>query len=111
MKQLKSSFLAILILISQPTHLLPSSSTCIDLVFTDQSNLVVDSGVHSSFHKNFHHQITFCKLNLQIEYPPPYKRLVWDYKKADTNSIRKTLKQVNREFLFKKKILMNKFLS
>ena len=33
----------------------------------------------------------------------PYEHLVWDYKKADTNSIRKALKQVNWEFLFKKK--------
>ena len=42
-------------LISQPNHLLPTSPTCIDLVFTDQSNLVVDSGAHLSLHKNCHH--------------------------------------------------------
>ena len=68
-------------LISQPTHLLPTSSTCIDLIFTDQPNLVVNSGAHPSLHKNCHHQITFCKLNLKIEYPPSYERFVWDYKK------------------------------
>ena len=64
-------------LISQPTHLLPTS-TSIDLIFTDQPNLVVNSDTHSSLHKNCHHQITFCKLNLKIEYLPPYERLVWD---------------------------------
>ena len=48
-------------LISQPTHLLPTSSACVDLIFTDQPNLVVNSGVHPSLHKNCHHQITFCK--------------------------------------------------
>ena len=32
---------------SEPTHLLPVSTSCIDLIFTDQSNLVVDSGTHS----------------------------------------------------------------
>ena len=85
-------------LMSQPTHLLPTSSTCIDLIFTDQPNLVVNSGAHTSLHKNCHHQIMFCKLNLKIEYPPPYERLVWDYKKVDTNSLRKALKQVNWEF-------------
>ena len=63
-------------LISQPTHLLPTSSTCIDLIFTDQPNLVVNSGAHPSLHKNCHHQITFCKLNLKIVYPPPYEGLV-----------------------------------
>ena len=65
-------------LISQPTHLLPQSSSCIDLIFTDQPNLIVDSGVHPSLHSNCHHQITHCKLNLNIEYPPSYERLVWD---------------------------------
>ena len=28
-------------LISEPTHVLPTSTSCIDLIFTDQSNLVV----------------------------------------------------------------------
>ena len=34
---------------------------------------------------------------------PPYEHFVWDYKKADTNSIREALKQVNWEFLFQDK--------
>ena len=37
-------------LISDPTHLLPNSSSCIDLIFTDQSNLAVNSGIHPSLH-------------------------------------------------------------
>ena len=82
-------------LISDPTHILPKSSTCIDLIFTDQPNLVVDSGVHPSLHTNCHHQITFCKFNLIVEYPPPYQRLVWDYKRANFNSIKQGLYQVN----------------
>ena len=43
-------------LISQPTNLLPTS-TCIGLIFTDQPNLVVNSGAHSSLHKNPHKKI------------------------------------------------------
>ena len=70
-------------LISEPTHLLPTSTSCIDLIFTDQSNLVVDSGTHSSLNPKCHHQITYCKLNLNIKYPPPYERLVWDYKREN----------------------------
>ena len=35
-------------LISQPTHLLPQTSSCNDLIFTEQPNLIVDSGVHPS---------------------------------------------------------------
>ena len=61
-------------LIFQPTDLLPTSSTCIDLIFTDQPNLVVNSSAHPSLCKNCHHQI-FYKLNLKIEYPPPYEPL------------------------------------
>ena len=34
---------------------------------------------------------------------PPYQRLVWDYKKADPNSIRKALDLVNWERLFDQK--------
>ena len=63
-------------LISDPTHILPASSSCIDLIFTDQPNLVVDSGVHPSNHINCHHQITYCNINLMIVYPPPYEHLV-----------------------------------
>ena len=31
-------------LISDPTHIIPASFSCIELIFTDQPNLVVDSG-------------------------------------------------------------------
>ena len=34
-----------------------------------------------------------------IEYPTPYERLVWDYKKANIDSIQKALKQINWRFL------------
>ena len=37
---------------------------------------------------------------IMIEYPPPYQRLVWDYKKANIDSIQKALKQINWKFLF-----------
>ena len=35
---------------------LANSSPCIGLIFINQSNLVVDCGVHPSLHANFHHQ-------------------------------------------------------
>ena len=57
-------------LISDPTQILPNSSTCIDLIFTDQPDLDVDSGVHPSLHTNCHHQITFYKFNLINIYLP-----------------------------------------
>ena len=41
-------------IINEPTHILPSSASCIDLIFTNQPNLVINSGVHPSLHQNFH---------------------------------------------------------
>ena len=87
-------------LISQPTHILPNSSSCIDLIFTDQLNLVTDCRIHPSLHPNCHHQIIYCKLNLKIVYPPPYRRLVWDFKRASIDSIRKSIKTVDWHFTF-----------
>ena len=72
-------------------------------IFTDQPNLSVNSGVHASLHPNCHHQIVHTSFNLNISYPPPYQRLIWDYKKADFEKIRKALDLVNWERLFSKK--------
>ena len=82
-------------LIRHPTHILPRSSSCIDLIFIHQPNLVIDRGAYSSLHSNCHHQITHCKLNLKIVFPPQYELLVWNYKKVDVTAIRKALHLVN----------------
>ena len=87
-------------LITQPTHLLADSSSCIDLIFTDQPSLIVDCGVHPSLHPNCHHQIVYCKLDLKIIYPPPYQGYVWDFKRARIDSIRKAIKMVDWNFMF-----------
>ena len=63
----------------------------------------MNSGVHASLHPNCHHQIVHTKFDLNMSYPPPYQRLIWDYKKADSEKIRKALDSVNWERLFNKK--------
>ena len=95
-------------LINDPTHVQSKSSSCIDLLFTDQPHLAVNSAVHASLHPNCHHQIVHTIFNLIISYPPPYQRLIWDYKMADFEKIRKALDLVNWERLFSKKILTHK---
>ena len=40
-------------LIQEPTHILTDSSSNINLIFTSQPNIVMESGVHSSLHQNF----------------------------------------------------------
>ena len=59
-------------IVKEPTHIIGDSSSCIDLSFTTQLNLVMESGDHSSLHANCHHHITFMKLNLKIHYPLLY---------------------------------------
>ena len=82
-------------LINEPAHFQNNSSSCIDLILTDQPNLSVNTGVHSSLHLNCHHQIVHSSFNLNFYYPPPYQRLTWDYKKADSIKIREALDSVN----------------
>ena len=67
--------------IHEPTHFLDCSSSCIDLIFTSQDNLVANSEVDSSFHSICHHQIFFPEFNLKILYPPPCDRASWEYDK------------------------------
>ena len=79
--------------------MLANSSSCIDLIFTDQASLIVDCEIHPSLHPNCHHQIVYCKLDLKIAYPPPYQRCVWYFKRANIDSIRKAIKMIDWHFM------------
>ena len=46
--------------------------TCIDLIVTDQLNLVLNSGVRDSLDATVKHKIVFCKINFKIPPPPKY---------------------------------------
>ena len=87
-------------LISDATDILPQSTSCIDLIFTDQPNHIIYCVTHPSLNKNCHHQITFCKLNLKVEYPPPYQHLVWNFKKSNNDAIKRAIELVNWNSLF-----------
>ena len=78
-----TSLFALKQLIQKATHILSNSSSCIDLVFTSQPNLVMESGVYSSLHENCHHQLVYAKFNLKVRYPPPYEREIWHYQHAN----------------------------
>ena len=73
--------------ITEPTHILESSTSCIDLIFTNQPNIIMDSGVHLSLHEKCHHQIIYSKLNLRIEYPPPYIRKIQKFDQEEKLAI------------------------
>ena len=59
-----------------------------------------DYGIHSSLDDCCHHQIIHGKLNLSIPSPPPYKRQVWEYSKANANEIQNSLNSTDWESNF-----------
>ena len=85
-------------IISEPTHLLDNSKSCIDLIFCNQPNLVIDSGVHPSLNAFCHHQVIY--VDFLIHVPPPYKRHIWHYKRANVDNIKNAINMFdwNRAF-------------
>ena len=65
-------------IIKEPTHISNTSSSCIELIFRSQPNLITDSGV----------------------YPPLYLREIWHYREANTGLIRGAIKEFNWERTF-----------
>ena len=61
-------------IIKEPTHILNNSS-CIDLIFTSQADLLMESGMDPSMHSNCHHQIIYLKFDLHIFFFLTVKKL------------------------------------
>ena len=80
-------------IINKPTHILENSSSCIDLIFTSQPNLSVESETQPSLHPNCHHQIIYAKFNLEVLYPPTYTREVWHYQDSNLDLIRGSINE------------------
>ena len=76
---------------TETTHLLDSPSSCIDLIFTSQPNLVMEYGVQPSLDPNCHHQLIFAKFDLFIYYPLPYERTAWYYNRANSDLIQRAI--------------------
>ena len=87
-------------ILSEPTHILLNSSSCIDLLFTNQPNMVSESGVYPSLHTNCHHQIIYAKINFKIFYPPPYERQIWHYDRANIEGIKQSVEYLDWERIF-----------
>ena len=79
-------------IINEPTHIQTNSSSCIDSVFTDQTNLSVNSGVHYSLH-----------LNSLIPPNHHYTSVLYGLKKRQI--LKKLGNSVNWETLFNKKVI------
>ena len=53
---------------------LPSES--VDLIFADQPNLIIESGIFPSIYTTCHHQIIYATISFKIQLPSPYEREV-----------------------------------
>ena len=77
-------------IISEPTNFEPGKKpSCIDLILTDQPNLVLASGTRASLDTNCHHQIIYCKVNFRIPPSPPSERKTWHYHRANSAAIQR----------------------
>ena len=58
--------------ICESTNFEPNKKpSCIDLVITDQPNLVLDSETRASLDPYCHHQIIYCKVSFRVPPSPP----------------------------------------
>ena len=83
-------------LINEPTHLPRGDiATCIDLIFTNQPFLFVDSGVLPSPDEKCKHQIIHGKVNFEVPTPPKYVRKMLDFIGENDDSIRNEMRSVD----------------
>ena len=62
-------------IISDQTNILPNCSSYDDLILTNQTNCIIESGFHTFLHPHCYHQIIFVKLTQHEKCP--YSELFW----------------------------------
>ena len=79
-------------IISEPTNFEPNKNpSCIDLIATDQHNIILDCGTRVSLDTYCHHQIIYCRVNFKIPPPPPFERIIWHFNRANTAAIKRSM--------------------
>ena len=79
-------------IISEPTNFEPHKKpSCIDLIVTDQPNIILESGTRASLDSFCHHQIIHCKANFRIPPPPPFERKNWHFNRANSAAIKRCM--------------------
>ena len=106
-------------LISEPTHIRDDGSqSCIDLIFTNVKHAFTHVEVLPHPVIQSKHMIVHGKLSFSVPCPPPYKRKIWDYEKANSTKIRNEISKIDWGKLFHNKsidetelLFRNKFLN
>ena len=68
-----------------------TSFICIDLIFSNQPKLIMDSGAHPALHSKCHHQIIYSKIKIKVEYPSPSTCKIWDFNSSETDLINRSV--------------------
>ena len=82
-------------IIDKPSNFTNNSSSCIDLIFTSNPSIIVNSGIEKSLCTRCHHDIIYGKINFRVPLPPSHFRTIWEYKNADAISIQHAIENFN----------------
>ena len=80
-------------LVKEPTHFSANAKSCIDLVVTNQPNLISDCSIKPSLHSTCHYQINHVEVNINNPPLPPYNRKMWHYSQANVHAINKRISE------------------
>ena len=95
-------------IIDKPTHFTNNLFSCVDLIFTSNRSILVDSGIKKCLSSSCHHDIIYGKINFRVPLPPPHFKIVWDYKNANTISIQHAIENFNWQYTFERKTINEK---
>ena len=80
------------LLIQDYTNFEPHTNpSCIDLIFTDQTNLAIESVTRPTMENFCYHQITYCRINFQVPPPPSFDKNIWHFNRANFPFIRRAM--------------------
>ena len=94
--------------ISEQIDILEYSSSGLNLIFTDQLNIVMYSSVHSSLDSKYHYQIIYSKLNVNIANLPLYICKTWNCNRVEFDSINRAVENCDCPSLLLGKRYTNK---
>ena len=78
--------------ITEPTNFEPHKNpSCIDLIVTDQPNIILGSGTRASLDSYCQHQIIHCNVNFRIPPPLPFERQIWHFNGANSAAIKRCM--------------------
>ena len=78
-------------IIDEPTHVINTYISCIDLVFCTNQSVISNHGVDVSIFDKCHHNSIYGTINISVPLPPTYLREVWDYDKANIENDEKAI--------------------